>query len=79
MRDPSVCRCGSGSFVIESVPTKLCRKRRRVCESCDLRWTTREVADEDFAALLRIERLGALDLIRDDPERIRKLLAIAMS
>ncbi len=45
-----VCNARNGE-VTDSRATELCVRRRRRCKSCNHKWTTREIPDDDYQIL----------------------------
>lgn len=52
-------KCRSGSHVTNSRQTHGTVRRRRECERCGHRWTTREISDEEWLALTEGTRAEA--------------------
>lgn len=49
-------RCGAGSKVTDSRPSRGTLRRRRQCEECTHRWHTMEIDHETYALILEAER-----------------------
>lgn len=76
MSDIRMCtRCGAQSDVIDSRPRQLGFHRRRECPSCNRRWSTMEIAADEYKALVIIASIDSrLEHIADGIEAEANML-----